>query len=100
MGSFKYYLFNVSTPAFIYSAVFLSFSSIKSLTSISSFYFRVFVSKTKYKTGTCLSSSKYLLNMSVKTLMFVISSVIISFCLLFYLSLMSLILFFKRKNLY
>ena len=70
--SLRYSLFN-------YVYVFLSgfssgFSSIKSLTFIRPVLFKVFmalgpsgISKTKYKMGTCFSSSKYLLNMSVKT---------------------------------
>lgn len=106
--SFKYFLFN-------YFFLFLStsrgfsrgFSSIKSLTSIllSS---NVFMSKTKYKMGTCFSSSKYLLNMSVKILRFLISNSsnralkscisILSLLSLIYIFFIYLILFFKEKK--
>ena len=65
--SFRYCLFNY----FLF--LFLSISSIKSLTSKNPLSAKVSVAlgpsgigKTKYKMGTCLSGSKCLLNMSVK----------------------------------
>ena len=73
----KLFIFNLSF-SFRYCLLrhyflFLSISSIKSLTSISLLSFKLFMalgpygmSKTKYKMGTCLSGSKCLLNISVK----------------------------------
>ena len=70
--SFKYILF-IQPLGHYLDFLFLSISSIKSLTSIRPLSFKLFMdlvpsgmSKTKYKMGTCLSGSKCLLNMSVK----------------------------------
>lgn len=76
----KLFIFNLSFSLrySLFILLFLltgfSISSIKSLISIRpSALGPSGISKTKYKRGTCFSSSKCLLNMSVKTLIFLMS---------------------------